>query len=140
MPRSTGGSYALLSVLLVTSSPSIAHNLVFFFFFLMIRRPPRSTLFPYTTLFRSVRADEIGEAALPGAAQLHDPRGAPGARHLGSVPGEAPGPHPARERHRVQAARAQPLRGEHARLPGGAHGHHATAIRGMEAGEGIRVT
>src|SRR3712207_8346585 len=28
-----------------------------FFFFLMIRRPPRSTLFPYTTLFRSVAAD-----------------------------------------------------------------------------------
>src|SRR5690349_25017022 len=27
--------------------------LYFFFFFLMIRRPPRSTLFPYTTLFRS---------------------------------------------------------------------------------------
>src|SRR5258705_11815458 len=29
------------------------HLLSFFFFFLMIRRPPRSTLFPYTTLFRS---------------------------------------------------------------------------------------
>src|SRR2546427_4577057 len=28
--------------------------IIFFFFFLMIRRPPRSTLFPYTTLFRSV--------------------------------------------------------------------------------------
>src|SRR6202049_5297783 len=28
-------------------------DLSFFFFFLMIRRPPRSTLFPYTTLFRS---------------------------------------------------------------------------------------
>src|SRR5260221_13120890 len=28
--------------------------LLFFFFFLMIRRPPRSTLFPYTTLFRSL--------------------------------------------------------------------------------------
>src|SRR5256886_15253490 len=28
---------------------------VIFFFFLMIRRPPRSTLFPYTTLFRSLR-------------------------------------------------------------------------------------
>src|SRR2546429_9737156 len=28
---------------------------LFFFFFLMIRRPPRSTLFPYTTLFRSLR-------------------------------------------------------------------------------------
>src|SRR2546429_9024887 len=27
--------------------------IVLFFFFLMIRRPPRSTLFPYTTLFRS---------------------------------------------------------------------------------------
>src|SRR2546422_7055689 len=30
-----------------------------FFFFLMIRRPPRSTLFPYTTLFRS----EVGRRA-----------------------------------------------------------------------------
>src|SRR2546427_3430351 len=29
-------------------------SLTFLFFFLMIRRPPRSTLFPYTTLFRSV--------------------------------------------------------------------------------------
>src|SRR5260221_5767663 len=29
--------------------------LAFFFFFLMIRRPPRSTLFPYTTLFRSAQ-------------------------------------------------------------------------------------
>src|SRR6266536_5053755 len=28
-------------------------NLICYFFFLMIRRPPRSTLFPYTTLFRS---------------------------------------------------------------------------------------
>src|SRR5256885_12810216 len=30
-------------------------HLALFFFFLMIRRPPRSTLFPYTTLFRSSR-------------------------------------------------------------------------------------
>src|SRR6266487_175591 len=30
---------------------------LWFFFFLMIRRPPRSTLFPYTTLFRSCRAN-----------------------------------------------------------------------------------
>src|SRR2546430_5449676 len=34
-------------------------RLVRVFFFLMIRRPPRSTLFPYTTLFRS-RAHELG--------------------------------------------------------------------------------
>src|SRR5262249_60291793 len=31
----------------------LLYLLLFFFFFLMIRRPPRSTLFPYTTLFRS---------------------------------------------------------------------------------------
>src|SRR3712207_7879506 len=31
-----------------------------FFFFLMIRRPPRSTLFPYTTLFRSVDTARLG--------------------------------------------------------------------------------
>src|SRR5690554_7377180 len=31
------------------------------FFFLMIRRPPRSTLFPYTTLFRSSLVHECGE-------------------------------------------------------------------------------
>src|SRR2546429_10020687 len=33
----------------------VASRIFFFFFFLMIRRPPRSTLFPYTTLFRSPR-------------------------------------------------------------------------------------
>src|SRR6266513_4634031 len=33
---------------------------ILFFFFLMIRRPPRSTLFPYTTLFRSDRDGEVG--------------------------------------------------------------------------------
>src|SRR3712207_9521583 len=31
----------------------------FFFFFLMIRRPPRSTLFPYTTLFRSLYVETL---------------------------------------------------------------------------------
>src|SRR5437879_11418446 len=35
---------------------------LFFFFFLMIRRPPRSTLFPYTTLFRSTRAEPACES------------------------------------------------------------------------------
>src|SRR6266700_6689708 len=36
----------------------------FFFFFLMIRRPPRSTLFPYTTLFRPDAADaDLADAA-----------------------------------------------------------------------------
>src|SRR2546425_2645748 len=39
---------------------------MYFFFFLMIRRPPRSTLFPYTTLFRS----------RPGRARRGTPRAA----------------------------------------------------------------
>src|SRR5687767_15226835 len=40
---------------------------LFFFFFLMIRRPPRSTLFPYTTLFRSrsPRAKSAGCMSTP---------------------------------------------------------------------------
>src|SRR5688572_33015202 len=33
----------------------------FIFFFLMIRRPPRSTLFPYTTLFRSIPGERFDE-------------------------------------------------------------------------------
>src|SRR2546429_9281016 len=43
-------------------STSNTHNSSFYllFFFLMIRRPPRSTLFPYTTLFRSLE-DACGE-------------------------------------------------------------------------------
>src|SRR3712207_9268467 len=44
----------------------IAHDLILlfdlsYFFFLMIRRPPRSTLFPYTTLFRSADRDQQTE-------------------------------------------------------------------------------
>src|SRR2546429_4528377 len=48
--------------------------IVFFFFFLMIRRPPRSTLFPYTTLFRS---DGDGHGMRDGRA----PRGRPRQRN-----------------------------------------------------------
>src|SRR2546430_8934005 len=45
-----------------------------YFFFLMIRRPPRSTLFPYTTLFRSPydRDRRLGGAEAP-AARLQEP-------------------------------------------------------------------
>src|SRR3712207_9267104 len=52
-------------------------NLVFF---LMIRRPPRSTLFPYTTLFRSLR-----HAPLRGGGGRREvARGARGGRHRGA--------------------------------------------------------
>src|SRR6266404_8795864 len=48
-----------------------------FFFFLMIRRPPRSTLFPYTTLFRSRRRSRLSQQSDAGRSaggrrpQLH---------------------------------------------------------------------
>src|SRR5437899_5822496 len=44
----------------------------FFFFFLLIWRPPRSTLFPYTTLFRSCRNDLQTEAHRSGAPTGRD--------------------------------------------------------------------
>src|SRR5256885_16510904 len=48
----------------------------FLFFFLMIRRPPRSTLFPYTTLFRSRAPDPAVRAGRGGRGA--DPAGASG--------------------------------------------------------------
>src|SRR3989442_839887 len=58
------------------------------FFFLMIRRPPRSTLFPYTTLFRSVRraVDHRAGGVLEGG-DLEGPRAA----QMGAVPAVAAG-------------------------------------------------
>src|SRR5208337_5675836 len=44
----------------------------FFFFFLMIRRPPRSTLFPYTTLFRSRQPRRCNQ--VPGPPRCWSPR------------------------------------------------------------------
>src|SRR6266540_6372400 len=41
----------------------------FYFFFLMIRRPPRSTLFPYTTLFRSKDTPSWQLAVLPSVPE-----------------------------------------------------------------------
>src|SRR5438093_10560568 len=47
--------------------------LFFFFFFLMIRRPPRSTLFPYTTLFRSHRKGFVSIQQHAGAIAIETP-------------------------------------------------------------------
>src|SRR3712207_7456029 len=49
----------------------------YFFFFLMIRRPPRSTLFPYTTLFRSLSVNDLRGG---GGALRADGRGCGGDR------------------------------------------------------------
>src|SRR3712207_9562241 len=84
------------------------------FFFLMIRRPPRSTLFPYTTLFRSVFVEDrqadldlerhaVGHAALlalllvvlvleaDGLAAVVAERRAHGVERAAVVPGRRPG-------------------------------------------------
>src|SRR2546422_4283076 len=47
-----------------------ALHIYFFFFFLMIRRPPRSTLFPYTTLFRSLL--EVLDSEIPAVQDARD--------------------------------------------------------------------
>src|SRR2546422_6590551 len=65
----------------------------------MIRRPPRSTLFPYTTLFRS------GDRRRAGSGRLADPR-------LEPPRGESRGPHAALHDHRPEGRR------HHAHLPG----------------------
>src|SRR2546427_9345608 len=62
----------------------------FFFFFLMIRRPPRSTLFPYTTLFRSLFRDSCQDTAGGRRGQ-----GSPGATSAANLPLTLP---PARDR------------------------------------------
>src|SRR2546422_7724017 len=79
------------------------------FFFLMIRRPPRSTLFPYTTLFRS--------GVRPGAARRTDRRGDGTERALriegGATAGDAGGNRrgPAAPRlHHQRDGRRAPLR------------------------------
>src|SRR3712207_7553197 len=59
----------------------------------MIRRPPRSTLFPYTTLFRSLRRDGLGRAHAAKGRQGAGGRGPPD-------PPSGPGSRPRRPGHR----------------------------------------
>src|SRR3712207_7300198 len=66
-------------------------SLAIFFFFLMIRRPPRSTLFPYTTLFRS------GQRHAQPRTGLHAHR-----RPQRRLRGDAP-PRPRRHRRRARS-------------------------------------
>src|SRR2546426_9518865 len=86
--------------------------IVIFFFFLMIRRPPRSTLFPYTTLFRSLSGlrgegrahggPGEGDRAGKGCVPLLRRAGAAGDEREGALPAAAG----ARRRRRGHAARA----------------------------------
>src|SRR5256885_11107472 len=65
-----------------------------YFFFLMIRRPPRSTLFPYTTLFRSRKASTRG--LIPSFAPLP--------RQYSSLKCPPPFPHPDRKSTRLNSS------------------------------------
>src|SRR5260370_1352453 len=59
----------------------------------MIRRPPRSTLFPYTTLFRSIGTQGVNDTGTTDSSDFHDPHGSiawekrdvPGANLLGGA-------------------------------------------------------
>src|SRR6266849_10727107 len=83
---------------------------LFYFFFLMIRLPPRSTLFPYTTLFRPPGARR-GGLARPSLAHLRRAvlpaarPGAPAERHRRGAGHRVPGLHPPR----AGAAEATPV-------------------------------
>src|SRR2546422_11223276 len=59
-------------IVLTLSADASIHTQSPFFFFLMIRRPPRSTLFPYTTLFRSpVPVRDRPQHGIPAAGHLY---------------------------------------------------------------------
>src|SRR3712207_8586251 len=89
-----------------------------FFFFLMIRRPPRSTLFPYTTLFRSRREAE-------------------GARRAPRRPDRGRASEAERRRHRRRAGagpRADdvPPRGRRRRRAGGRSEEHTAELQSRQ--------
>src|SRR6478752_8757425 len=67
--------FAIFVLMVIVASISVIPA-NFFFFFLMIRRPPRSPLFPYTTLFRSSRCQD----GLGAARRHHRPGGHAGHR------------------------------------------------------------
>src|SRR5256885_16729618 len=96
---------------------------IFFFFFLMIRRPPRSTLFPYTTLFRKPSL-----SAAPAARDTGPRKGpaGPGLAHLRR-----------RTRARAPAPRAGPGHGA-ARARGRAARLAAAGARPCAAGPPVR--
>src|SRR5256886_1335974 len=93
----------------------LEHFVSLFFFFLMIRRPPRSTLFPYTTLFRSA-----ARRAQP-RLQRHLSRPEPGVRDAARLR-EARGHPRVRAADRAGAAAARPRR------EGRAHPHDAVRL------------
>src|SRR5258708_28574550 len=120
----------------------------------MIRRPPRSTLFPYTTLFRSNAAEELEEVVLAAVARDVDARGAgvdhvaaeteevaDEARHHALVAGDGPGG----EHYRVARPRGNRAMLAHAHEGEGRHGlalaarnEHHGPVAGRHLAEHVR--
>src|SRR5688572_32550929 len=82
-----------------------------FFFFLLIRRPPRSTLFPYTTLFRSVEDGEGEDGEHQRDAERVQHHRQHGPRHGGFVDKEVVGD--VRDRGHAAAREADARSEEH---------------------------
>src|SRR5260221_2857287 len=72
-------------IIAIPTHPNERHSL--YFFFLMIRRPPRSTLFPYTTLFRScfIIVSTPGRQAQPSTCPARDPAACAGTEPKGTI-------------------------------------------------------
>src|SRR3712207_7304017 len=82
-----------------------------FFFFLMIRRPPRSTLFPYTTLFRSLQA-----AHEPDRRVARDPGEGRGDRPVEVALRDVDGHHVARRQRPELDRKSTRLNSSHANI------------------------
>src|SRR5215203_7280579 len=106
----------------------LVFSLFFFFFFLMIRRPPRSTLFPYTTLFRP-DPGAAGHRVLPQGVLREDRQHL--ARRWAPCPARPQALPPLRDDERRgdrELARRDPGRGGRARARRGGVGGPAGAV------------
>src|SRR5258708_35733491 len=101
--------HVFASVFYVFFSQRYAPRRFLFFFFLMIRRPPRSTLFPYTTLFRSLVDHRRIPTVLPRRPCVQSHRLAKQIRHVWAP------------------RRGEPDTGGHGRLPRAQGGARRTA-------------
>src|SRR5258708_10716604 len=86
-------------------SHSLSHLCALLLFFLMIRRPPRSTLFPYTTLFRSELIRWHGRCGMRCGAT--SPRSAPAGEGDGRRFGASGSCHGSRERSEEHTSELQ---------------------------------
>src|SRR5690349_25114026 len=77
--------FIVTPVLLLFFSTSFLGSFFLFFFFLMIRRPPRSTLFPYTTLFRSSAMSRLAKNGTSTRWRIRVGRGARSEEHTSEL-------------------------------------------------------